>query len=170
MPERFIEKISHVATLARRAVRRAGSDPREAFLITRMAMWVSVLSIIVRFKSLPKALKFVAPSSSSGRSPRFTQQQLARAIDLLLKTDILYFRPNCWKRSAILHRYLMLNGVPTTIVFGVRPNSKGQVDGHAWLESDGKPLLEAEPPNYRVTYTFPSAASFDLETAALSRS
>lgn len=165
------QKVNHLATFSIRGIRRSVVNPREAFLITRMALWVSVLSVLVRFKPLPNALRFVSRSAPpANRVPRFTEQQLARAIDLLLKADIFFFRPSCWKRSAILHRYLMLNGIATTIVFGVRSDPQGQLDGHAWLEAAGEPILEPEPPNYQVTYTFPSSASFDLETAALSRS
>ena len=78
----------------------------------------------------------------------------ARSI-LLLSADFLMFKPICWKRAAVLHRYLSRNGIPTRIIFGVRNETGGKVDGHAWLEANGQPILESTPPEYVVTYSFP---------------
>ena len=52
------------------------------------------------------------------------------------------FKPICWKRAAVLHRYLSRNGTATRIIFGVRGENDGKVDGHAWLEANGEPILE----------------------------
>lgn len=82
------------------------------------------------------------------------RDDLARVIDLLLSADFLMFKPICWKRAAVLHRYLSRNGTQTRIIFGVR-NESGKVDGHAWLEADGQPILESTLPDYVVTYSFP---------------
>jgi hypothetical protein len=65
------------------------------------------------------------------------------------------FKPICWKRAAVLHRYLSRNGIPTRIIFGVRNEAGGVFDGHAWLEANGQPILETTPPEYVVTYSFP---------------
>lgn len=89
------------------------------------------------------------------------QDELARAIDLLLSADVFIFKPVCWKRAAVLHRYLSRKGVPTRIVFGVRNEAGGKVTGHAWLEANGQPILESAPPEYVVTYGFPSNERFD---------
>jgi len=96
-----------------------------------------------------------------------TERALSRAIDLLLGTDLFVFKPVCWKRAAILHRYLALNGVATRIVFGVRKDTNGAIAGHAWLETGGKPLLETTVPDYVVTYTFPSNDPFKLDLGVL---
>jgi hypothetical protein len=71
------------------------------------------------------------------------------------------FKPSCWKRAAVLHRYLLRNGINTRIVFGVRNENGGKMAGHAWLETDGNPILENSPPEYVVTYSFPSNDRFD---------
>jgi hypothetical protein len=120
-----------------------------------MAWWVAVLSVTARCASLPRALQIVAGNQNSGRGVSASREELARAIDLLLSIDFLMFKPICWKRAAVLHRYLSRNGTPTRIIFGVRNESNGKVDGHAWLEQDGQPILETTPPNYVVTYSFP---------------
>jgi hypothetical protein len=123
-----------------------------------MAWWVAVLSVTARCYSLPRALKIVAGNQNNDRrsSEAMNREDLARAIDLLLSADFFIFKPVCWKRAAVLHRYLSRDGTPTRIIFGVRNDSDGKVDGHAWLEQNGQPILETTPPDYVVTYSFPS--------------
>ena len=132
--------------------------PEELFLMCRMAWWISVVSILAQLWSLPRALELVsggkAERSSSKRADR--ERQLAQTIDQLLSVDILFFRPKCWKRAAVLRRYLLKCGRATTIVFGVRRDADGKLDGHAWLEYEGLPILETTSPDYVVTYRFPS--------------
>jgi transglutaminase superfamily protein len=135
--------------------RKAVNRPSEAWLLLRMAWWVAVVSVTARYYSLPRALEIVAGNGEKTSGHEMTQDELARAIDLLLSADVLMFKPICWKRAAVLHRYLSRNGIPTRIIFGVRNEAGGMVDGHAWLEANGQPILEKTPPQYVVTYSFP---------------
>ncbi|HEU4510446.1 MAG TPA: lasso peptide biosynthesis B2 protein [Pyrinomonadaceae bacterium] len=136
--------------------RKVATQPAEAWLLCRMAWWVAVLSVVARVYSLPRALQIVAGNDNqNARLQDANQEELARAIDLLLSADILMFKPICWKRAAVLRRYLLRSGIPTRIVFGVRNDNGGKVDGHAWLEAEGRPILENSPPEYVVTYSFP---------------
>ncbi|HEY0727689.1 MAG TPA: lasso peptide biosynthesis B2 protein [Pyrinomonadaceae bacterium] len=160
---------------AGRAVRKVVSRPGEAWLLCRMAWWVTVLSVAARWFSLPRALAIVAgneravgANSAAVIEGPAVQERLARAIDLLLSADVLHFKPICWKRAAVLHRYLSRNGISTRIVFGVRNEPGGKVDGHAWLEAAGEPILESTPPEYVVTYRFPSKETFDPQLATFS--
>src|SRR5688500_20369302 len=77
-----------------------------------MAWWVLVLSIAARRYSLPRALEIVAGRQSD--RPVLTDpnawERFGRAIDLLLSTDVWVFKPICWKRAAVLHRYLARSG------------------------------------------------------------
>ena len=134
--------------------RKSLTSPREAWLLMRMAWWVAVLSVVARFYSLPRALEIVAGDGKAARVDA-NENDLARAIDLLLATDFFIFTPVCWKRAAVLHRYLSRSGIRTRIIFGVRNESDGKVAGHAWLEREGHPILESTPPEYVVTYSFP---------------
>jgi len=152
-----------LGSLFSRIGRKFVSNPVEALLLCRMAWWVVVLSVTARFYSLPRALRIVAGSEKTKPPlPEATNQdELARAIDLLLSADVFMFKPICWKRAAVLHRYLSRNGLSTRIIFGVRNDTGGKVAGHAWLEANGQPILESTPPEYVVTYTFPSSERFD---------
>ncbi len=149
-----MSKIAKTTRLVTRATRKFVTQPAEAWLLMRMAWWVAVLSVTARCYSLPRALAIVA---GNGRhSPETANREdLARAIDLLLSADVLIFKPICWKRAAVLHRYLSRTGTPTRIIFGVRNEIDGKFDGHAWLEQDGQPILERTPPDYVITYSFP---------------
>jgi hypothetical protein len=153
-----------------RAGRKIALQPGEALLMLRMAWWVVVLSVAARRYSLPRALEIVAGKQSD--RPVLTepaeQERLARAIDLLLSTDVWVFKPICWKRAAVLHRYLSQKGTPTRIIFGVRNDTSGKVTGHAWLEAEGQPILETTPPEYVATYRFPSNERFDPQLATIS--
>ena len=152
-------------TFLSRATRNAFLGPAEALLLLRMAGWVLLLSIAVKVFSLPRALRLVATKTRSpSETPEGeTQKRLAHAIDLLLKADLFILKPICWKRAALLHRYLAINGITTRIFFGVRREPNGGVSGHAWLEARGGPILETTIPDYTVTYSFPSNETFEVD-------
>src|SRR5215211_5727985 len=170
MPNVIATTIRKTSQFAGRAGRKVVSQPADALLLCRMAWWVSVLSVASRCFSLPRALAIVAPPDTRATSSHSAeaQQRLARLVDQLLSIDIFLFRPVCWKRAAVLHRYLSRYGVRTRIIFGVRNDSEGKVAGHAWLEADGAPILESTPPDYVVIYRFPSDERFDPQLASLS--
>lgn len=132
--------------------------PSEAFLLLRMAGWVTLLSVLIKFFPLPRVLSLVALPARrrAQKNNRITQQRLAQLVDALLGMNVLCFTPTCWKRAPILHRYLALNGIETRIIFGLRKEKETLLAGHAWLEADGRPLLEASPPHYIQTYSFPA--------------
>jgi hypothetical protein len=161
--------ITNVFNFACRATRKFVSDPRAALLLCRMAWWVTVLSVAARCCSLPRALAIVAGKATNETRPAdvTVPERLARSIDLLLSADVFLFKPICWKRAAVLHRYLSRHGIATRIIFGVRNEAGGKVAGHAWLEAEGEPILESAPPEYVVTYRFPSNGHPDPQLAAL---
>ncbi|HEX3254104.1 MAG TPA: lasso peptide biosynthesis B2 protein [Pyrinomonadaceae bacterium] len=154
----MIDRFRKAGRLLSGFIRKSVSSPREAWLLVRMAWWVVVLSAAARFYSLPRALEIVAGKGKARDNT--SENDLARAIDLLLAIDFMMFTPVCWKRAAVLHRYLSRSGERTRIVFGVR-NEGGKVAGHAWLEREGHPILESTPPEYVVTYSFPSNQPFN---------
>ena len=128
-----------------------------------MGIWVTILSTLVKFMPLSRALQIV--STATRRTPELSEDQaekLSSAIDALLETNVLMFRPSCWKRATVLHRYLALKGVSTSIVFGVMKEADGELKGHAWLEQDDRPMLEPPGPSYKVTYKFPSPQSVEI--------
>ena len=165
---RKLAAVNKIAKLIRKLGRKFVTRPHEALLLCRMAWWVAVVTVTARWYSLPRALAIVAGHQNGKQPGLLNQEELARAIDLLLSADVLIFKPICWKRAAVLHRYLLRNGINTRIIFGVRNERGGKVTGHAWLEAGGQPILESAPPEYVVTYRFPSNDRFDPRLATLS--
>ena len=144
--------------LAGRAARKAITNPREATLSARLALWVVFISVVARLTSLPRThaiASFALRRSSSAR--RYTPQQLSEAIDRVLRIDLPVFQPRCWKRAFVLQRFLARSGVESRINFGVRREDDGTLVGHAWLERDGQPFLESEHGSYAVTFSLPPA-------------
>jgi hypothetical protein len=142
-----------------RAARFAARRPGSALVVARMAFWVAALSGLVRFLPLSRALSLLTPLRRR-RVPAAdgveTQRRLAGLLDLLLAADFWVFTPICWKRAPVLHRFLALEGIETRVVFGVRKGGANELDGHAWLEAGGEPVLEKTPPDYRVTFSYPA--------------
>ena len=166
----MFRNVNKVFGLSIAACRKCVSKPHEAFLLLGMAWWVSVLSAAARLWPLPRALSIVSAGDqfkTHDYDPDLPPR-LARSIDTVLSTNIFHFKPSCWKRAAVLRRYLSRNGIATKIQFGVRNEAIGKVDGHAWLELDGKPFLETSSPEYIVTYTYPSDKPYRVEAAILS--
>lgn len=152
-----------------RALKLTARNPARAWLLVRMASCVVILSMLARLLSLPRALRIV--SSEVRRKPaKVDPTQLSMAIDALLEANFFVFKPSCWKRATVLHRYLARAGVATTIRFGIRRDGDGELKGHAWLELNGKPILESSPPVYTVTYSFPSNEAFNIDVAMLAES
>lgn len=151
--------LSRLGARILRAGRFAAREPGAVFVVLRMAFWVAALSLLVRLFPLRRALGWLTPRRRTGppARPEEVQRRLAGLLDLLLSADFWVFTPTCWKRAPVLHRFLALRGIETRVVFGVRRGSDEDLDGHAWLEAGGRPLLEKTPPDYRVTFSHPAA-------------
>lgn len=142
------------------ATRKVVAKPRDSFLGARMALWVVLVSILARVTSLPRAQRIASVRVRRSSAGRFHEPaQLARTIDALLRLDAWVFRPICWKRALVLHRFLALNGVDSRINFGVQKDAGGPVRGHAWLEREGRPFLEEDAGGYVVTFSLPHEPS-----------
>lgn len=135
------------------ACRFLRTERGNVWLLLRLSVWVVLLSILVKFWSLPRVLQIITPASAA--QPRtLSPAQLANLLDRVLSLNFLVFTPTCWKRAIVLHRFLTLSGFTTRIVFGVQRDSEKKLAGHAWLEFQGEPFLEAQPPAYVPTWSF----------------
>jgi hypothetical protein len=152
-----------------RALQLTKRDPARAWLLARMASWVVILSVLAKLLSLPRALRIVS-TSVRRTSAEVDPAHLSMALDALLEAGVFVFKPSCWKRATVLRRYLAMAGVATTIRFGVRRDAGGELKGHAWLELNGKPILERSPPVYTITYSFPSNEPFNFDLALIPES
>ena len=151
-----------LTTLSRgiaRAARFVAREPLSALLVVRMAAWVAAASLLLKLMPFERAMNVITPlrrRRAQAADPAATQARLSRLIDSLLAADFWLYTPTCWKRAPVLYRYLALQGIQTRVVFGVRKGDAGALDGHAWIESDGQPLLEKRAPAYTETFSFPA--------------
>jgi hypothetical protein len=144
--------------LARRAAGYAAREPGSALLALRMGAWVAAISLGVRFMPLPRVMRLATPLRRRPPcgDPSEVQARTARLLDALLSADVWCFTPTCWKRAPVLYRFLALRGIETRVLFGVRRKGEGVLDGHAWIEAGGEPLLEKTEPDFSVTFSFPA--------------
>lgn len=159
-----ITKTLRVVRLARRKI---VTRPGDCLLSVRMAVWVVLISILAKLMSLPRVQKIGAFKfrTTSLTSPQEAPVKLGRTIDSLLGIDLFLFRRSCWKRAMVLQRFLALNGVKCQINFGLRKEfDDGKVEGHAWLEYEGRPLLENDAGDYVVTFSLPLKSSSVLHS------
>jgi hypothetical protein len=143
--------------------------PQRAWLMARIAGWTLILSYAVRFRSLPAALRMLSVQDRTRNvAGKVDPTEIATAVDAVLGMNVAMFRQSCWRRAILISHFLGQEGLATTVVFGLRVNPGGEIQGHAWLETEGRVLLEPEQPNYRVTYKFPSGevCTVDLEQIA----
>jgi hypothetical protein len=145
-----------VARMPAKILRIASREPRGCFMVFRMAVWVATLSLMVKILPLPTTFRIITPRIKYGipDDPQAVQTKLAYLVDRLLALDLFVFTPTCWKRAAILHRYLALHGIPNRVIFGVRNAQEKLLEGHAWLEADNQPILEKIAPLYTKIYAF----------------
>ena len=137
------------------AVRLFVRDPRSLLLSARMSAWIVLISIVARLVPLPTMFRLAETRRRWAPSALLPAEEIARRIDRVFHAGLVT-DGSCWKRAAVLRRYLLLNGIETDVVFGVRRQSGGELAGHAWLEREGTPFLEREQPQYTVTFRHPS--------------
>jgi hypothetical protein len=160
--------IGKVLLVVGRMARKISLEPGEAVLHARMASWVVLISVLARVTSLPRAQRIASigiRSRSADRAP-VTPARLGAAIDSVLGIDLFVFRKSCWKRAMVLQRFLALNGIESRLYFGVQQTADGTVTGHAWLEYQGRRLLERDTGTYIVTFALPLQEATGRERSA----
>jgi Transglutaminase-like superfamily len=142
--------------LLSRGTRLLWRRPATALMLLRMAAWVGVISLGAKMFSLHRAISLldVQPRTPAKPTPG-KSETVVRLLDSLLATNFLFFTPTCWKRAPVLRRFLALEGITTHIVFGVRRKGDDELSGHAWLETDGKPVYEQTLPEYKIAFRYP---------------
>jgi len=124
---------------------------RGASVAVRMTAWIAFLTVFGRALPLRTTLRLLDTRRRGVK--RVSAERLAAIVDRIFRADVVH--RSCWKRAAVLRRYLLLNGIETAVVFGVRKGEE-KLAGHAWLERDGRPFLEDTEPDYVVTFRYPS--------------
>lgn len=150
----------------RKQTARFARKVKVLWLAGRIAFWICAVSVLAKFLSLPRALNFISPRRIAPRRAVSDLQMtpyIARVIgitDRILELNFFVFTPTCWKRAAILYRYLARDYTNVRLCFGARRNKMiDALEAHAWIEINAQAAFEREPPAYFYTYIYPSLPS-----------
>lgn len=93
---------------------------------------------------VPRLLaRFTPPLAQTDGGAR--ADRLGRYVDWWTRARWCPLRYHCWTRALVLFELCRLEGVRgVSLVVGVR-RGEADLEGHAWLERDGRPFLE--PPD-----------------------
>jgi hypothetical protein len=147
------ERLRRLGMNAAAAVKLVLREPGSLLLSVRMGAWILLITIVAPLVPLTTMLRLAETRLRRPSSAFLPADEIGRRIDRLLHAGFVK-DGSCWKRATVLRRYLLLNGIESDVVFGVRKES-GELKGHAWLEREGAPFLEREEPLYTVTFRHP---------------
>jgi hypothetical protein len=123
----------------------------ELLFLARVGARATIATGLLRAASLPRVTSLTIRRAPL-RLPVPSDDRLVTLVDALLAIDRGPLRPNCMLRSLVLLRYL--EG-PVVLKVGIRPGVR-PVDGHAWIERNGRPVAERSDPReeYMVTWSW----------------
>ena len=131
---------------------------RELLIALRMAgvaLWVRPL---MRWLPLPRVMALLDPGLARTRASAGSLAVHLRVAEGVFRNARRRLGSNCMRRSLVLFRFLRRLGFPAVIVFGIKRNGGGELDGHAWIELDGVPVLEPGDPReeFAVAFLYPA--------------
>lgn len=128
-------------------------EPSDWGILVRAVYLLALLELLQNRMSLPR-LVAQFDAKSGHKMPSIPPQRLIRLIDGLL--SVIYQKDHCMERSFILFHFLRRFGEPAVLCFGVQRSGR-RLDGHAWIELDGRPFFEPADPRrtYTTTYVYP---------------
>ena len=148
----------------------------EWLLIAQAWLWFAAVEVGLRCMSLRTLLRIILPlgrprtvtkdeEEARGRVP----QRAADCVELAARLPV--FNSSCLRRALVLYALLTRRGFDAQLLIGVAKVPKGRLDGHAWLECEGKVLLgDPEPGRYLTICGFSSSAlrATNFQTRAVS--
>jgi transglutaminase superfamily protein len=110
------------------------------------------LEIVTACAAVPCALELFSADRTfawlariPGGGERVVPAHLAFHVDRILHRGRGIWRHSCLRRAAVLALLLRRAGYDARVVLGVRRDSAGTLEAHAWLACDGQePFLESQ--------------------------
>ena len=127
----------------------------EPVVLRARAVFVRVqIEAMLAFLPLDTLLEKLTPRSEhpSHGEGKGVFEQIARATERL--PGLRSRRTTCLIRALTRYTLLRRRGINAAFVMGVR-TAGGDVEGHAWIEVGGDPVMEHEAPDFEVTFRFP---------------
>ena len=144
------------------------SSFEEIWLFTQIFLLVTVLPFLLKFMSLPRVMKMLAPrrlKACQHLDMEKSKDKIVKFTDYILKHNFWTNKNTCLRRSLVLYHFLRKLGINVHICFGVSYNeklsdreAKKKLEGHAWLLYHGDIFLERNAEitkTYKQTYCFP---------------
>lgn len=117
------------------AFRERVRTPTQFWLLTRMTLWGILLRLLRPILPLKWQVWLAVPTR---REPDLAFEDIARYIGWLDYVGLLGRHGNCLPRALVCHHFLTLAGEEPVLFIGFTGE-----EGHAWIEDNGKPILEA---------------------------
>lgn len=139
----------------RRRLARLRDHPGDALLLARVIALNVVVHVLVHRIGVARTARLVRPGvrahegafTRAGRALSDTASEAldSRRVRVLAEfadpSTSAWTEGACLERSLVLYRLLNRMGVPVDLMIGLR-SREGEVDGHAWLAWEGRPVLE----------------------------
>ena len=116
--------------------------PRHLPLVARMAFWRVALPVAKRFVTAERLVRFLAAPGNRARSTRDEEMAVRLAGRLWRSSE-----GPCLERSLALYHELGRLGAHPELVLGIGQEGD-DVIGHAWVEVDGRHVLELKEPKH----------------------
>ena len=127
--------------------------------MAEVALLRGLLAVALERVAMDRLLEGLTPREVrfAVRSEAHALEAVERATELVLRR-VRVTRTTCLLRSLIRYRCLRERGVAVVFKMGVRDRA-GEMEGHAWIELRGQPVLERESTDYQVTFAYPPSVA-----------
>ena len=133
----------------------------ECWFALRLGIWICLLPIILRFRSLPELLKrnSLVQKRAGSRNPLEMERALS-IVAWLCRLRIFrlpWFPRACLRQSLALYRVLTRMGYPVEIHFGIHKDRE-ILQGHSWVTLQGRPIADGTRTEvFKLVYSYPRA-------------
>ena len=139
--------------------------------VRRLGIWLCLLPIVLRFRSLPKLLKCqrLVLRRVQSKSPAEMDRAVRMTIRLchLRVFRLPRFPRACLRQSMTLYRVLNRMGYPVQSHFGIHKDGD-VLQGHSWVTLEGRPIAErTQTEAFKLVYSCPRIPIPDLDCRRL---
>lgn len=127
-------------------------NPKDLWLLLRIAAMASILPLLLRWMRLPTLLKVLQSRNSVAAPEKEQIDKIVRFSNFVFGRNVLAGKSSCLKRSLLLYHFLGKAGMEVELNFGIKKGNG--LLGHCWLTSGGKIYLDNEDhiTNFEVIY------------------
>lgn len=131
--------------------------PTDVLLALRAGAFAIVVPLLVR-TDLRRTLSAITPHHAGDAPPTEDLRRITRCVDAGLSRTRRLWASDCLTRGLTLWYFLREAGADATVVFGIGA-VKDRMEGHCWVELDGRAWAERRDPyeTFVETWRFPSA-------------